>query len=86
MNLQCGSYNLDTNLEKMDLEDLLNSKANLLSIELLKAMKEHLISEMREAVQDGNIAQSNESNGYLKCIEDFAELFQVHLRSAIKEE
>lgn len=86
MNLQFGDYILDLNVDQPDMEDLLHSKANKLSTELVKSIKDQVVVDIRTCVANNNIIEASKLNGYLTCLEDLEEMFSVHLEVAIKDQ
>jgi hypothetical protein len=86
MQIQLGDYILDADIERLDLEDLLHSKANKLSLDILGAVKDQILSDMRGAVESNDIITASKMNGYLKCVEDFHTLFTVHIQEALRSE
>lgn len=84
--IQFGEFLLEADLVKMDLEDLMHSKANEISTLILNSIKDKIIEEMRTNIGIGDVNGANDKNGYLKAIEDFEEFFKVHIPEALKSE
>jgi len=86
MQIQLGEYILEAELDRLELEDLVHSKANKLSTDILLAVKDQVLDDMREAIENNDIQTAAKLNGYLKCIEDFSTLFSVSIPESLKAE
>jgi hypothetical protein len=84
--LQFGAEIINVDLDRVELQDLLHSRANELSTIILNAVKERVIAELRSSITQGNMNMSQMSEGYLQCLEDFAEFFTTHLPESLKSE
>ena len=83
--VQFGDKLLEMNVDRLDLEDLIHSKANNISTLILSAIREEMVKDMRRAIGDGDINKANGTEGYLKCLEHLEEFFTVSISEALKE-
>lgn len=84
MELNFGERILEANLERLDLEDLQHSKANALSSEIFKAVKESVMNDIRAALRVNDISRSQHLEGYLTCLEDLVDLYEHNIPEVLK--
>lgn len=84
--IQFGDKFIETDLGKIELEDLANSKAGEVSTLILQALKEDMISSMRAAIRTGNDRESAKCDGYLECLEHIETFYKVHLPEVLKSQ
>lgn len=71
--------------KKPELEDLSHSPTNKIILGLVndQCLSKH--EELRSAVSEGNLGKAQESNGYIKALEDISAMLSEGLSGSLKE-
>lgn len=84
MQINFGEQVLEVSLERLDLEDLLHSKTNALSSEIFHAIKEAVLKDMRDSIQDSNLSKAQQFHGYMNCLEDLIRFYAVDIPDSLR--
>lgn len=71
--------------KKIDLEDLANSPSNVTLLGILNDQCFEKAKEMRTYVESGDLGKAQESNGYIKALEDLSRLLSEGLGQSVRD-